>query len=63
MAPKSETFSGTCNADGVMLSVATAGLSPQRSYLVAIFEIFTAGLMRIVGLCYQWSWYRTIERS
>ncbi|XXG80785.1 hypothetical protein AAC387_Pa09g1565 [Persea americana] len=35
---KSGTFSVACNFDGVMLSVATAGFSPQRSYLVAFLE-------------------------
>lgn len=59
---KSGTFSVACNFDGVMLSVATAGFSPQRSYLVAFLEVVTAGFMRIMGLYYQWSWYRTIER-
>ncbi|XP_058077733.1 3-dehydrosphinganine reductase TSC10A isoform X2 [Magnolia sinica] len=35
---KSGSFIITCNFDGIMLSVATAGLSPQRSYLMAFFE-------------------------
>lgn len=59
---KSGSFFVTCNFDGIMLSVATAGLSPQKSYLMAFFEVAAAGLMRFVGLYYQWSWYRTIER-
>ncbi|XP_058077732.1 3-dehydrosphinganine reductase TSC10A isoform X1 [Magnolia sinica] len=59
---KSGSFIITCNFDGIMLSVATAGLSPQRSYLMAFFEVLAAGFMRIVALCFQWNWYGIIER-
>eukprot|EP00262_Sarcandra_glabra_P003507 TRINITY_DN14246_c0_g1_i1.p1 TRINITY_DN14246_c0_g1~~TRINITY_DN14246_c0_g1_i1.p1 ORF type:complete len:330 (-),score=58.58 TRINITY_DN14246_c0_g1_i1:403-1392(-) len=59
---KSGTFTIPCNFDGVMLSIATAGLSPQRSSLMAFVEVVAAGLMRLVGLYFQWSWYGTIER-
>lgn len=59
---KSGTFFVTCNFDGIMLSLVTAGLSPQRSFWVAFVEIVGAGLMRFVALFFQWSWYRTIEK-
>ncbi|CAH1425858.1 unnamed protein product [Lactuca virosa] len=54
---KSGSFFVPCNLEGFMLSVATAGLSPQRSYLMAFVEVISAGLMRVAGLCFQWSWY------
>ncbi|KAJ8636620.1 hypothetical protein MRB53_010887 [Persea americana] len=59
---KSGTFFVTCNFDGIMLALGTASLSPQRSFLVAFFEVVGAGLMRLVALYYQWSWYKTIEK-
>ncbi|CAH1442093.1 unnamed protein product [Lactuca virosa] len=58
---KSGSFFVPCNLEGFMLSVATAGLSPQRSYLMAFVEVISAGLMRVAGLCFQWSWYGSIE--
>ncbi|XP_072975252.1 3-dehydrosphinganine reductase TSC10B-like isoform X2 [Typha angustifolia] len=51
-----------CNFEGTMLSIATCGLSPQRSYLMAFVEVFGAGLMRFVALCFQWNWFNTIEK-
>ncbi|GAB4843443.1 3-dehydrosphinganine reductase tsc10a [Ancistrocladus abbreviatus] len=51
-----------CNFDGVLLSIATAGMSPQRSYLMAFVEVVAAGILRIAGLFFQWNWYRIIER-
>ncbi|THU44356.1 hypothetical protein C4D60_Mb02t06550 [Musa balbisiana] len=35
---KSARFVVPCNSEGTMLSIATAGLSPQRSYLMAFVE-------------------------
>lgn len=54
---KSRSFFVPCNLEGFMLSVATVGLSPQRAYLTAFVEVISAGLMRVAGLCFQWSWY------
>ncbi|KAJ6833931.1 3-dehydrosphinganine reductase TSC10A-like [Iris pallida] len=59
---KSATFIVPCNFEGTMLSIATAGLSPQRSSLTALLEVFGAGPMRFLGLCFQWSWYCAIEK-
>ncbi|KAI3743506.1 hypothetical protein L1987_61216 [Smallanthus sonchifolius] len=59
---KSGCFSITCNLVGLLLSIATSGLSPQRSYLMAFVEVITVGAVRIVALCFQWSWYRAIEK-
>ncbi|KAL5982560.1 3-dehydrosphinganine reductase tsc10b [Asimina triloba] len=39
---KSGSFIVSCNFDGFMLSLATAGLAPQRSYLMAFLEVATA---------------------
>ncbi|XP_068663446.1 3-dehydrosphinganine reductase TSC10A-like [Aristolochia californica] len=59
---KCGTFIVPCNFDGIMLSIATAGLSPQSSYLMAFVEVILTGFMRLVGLCFQWTWYRAIEK-
>ncbi|KAI3446597.1 hypothetical protein Pfo_003262 [Paulownia fortunei] len=48
--------------EGILLSAATAGLSPQRSYLMAFVEVVAAGLLLIAGLCFQWNWYRSIKK-
>ncbi|KAJ4773888.1 NAD(P)-binding Rossmann-fold superfamily protein [Rhynchospora pubera] len=50
-----------CNFDGTMLAIATAGLSPQRSAVTALFEVLGAGFMRFVGIGFQWNWYSTIQ--
>ncbi|KAL0457278.1 UNVERIFIED_CONTAM: 3-dehydrosphinganine reductase TSC10A [Sesamum latifolium] len=60
---QSGAFIVPCNFEGFLLSVATAGLSPQRSYLIAFVEVMTAGIIRLGALCYQWNWYRTIEKQ
>ncbi|XP_051127664.1 3-dehydrosphinganine reductase TSC10A-like [Andrographis paniculata] len=59
---QSGTFIVPCNFEGYLLSIATAGLSPQRSYLMAFVEVITAGLVRLAALCFQWNWYRSIEK-
>ncbi|GER44721.1 NAD(P)-binding Rossmann-fold superfamily protein [Striga asiatica] len=59
---QSASFNVNCNLLGIMLSGATAGLSPQRSYLMAFLEVMTAGLMRVVALFLQWSWFAEIEK-
>ncbi|CAA7395537.1 unnamed protein product [Spirodela intermedia] len=59
---KSGSFIVPCNFDGLMLAIATCGLSPQRSYLMAFCEVTCAGLLRFVALCFQWGWYATIEK-
>ncbi|KAL8162668.1 hypothetical protein V2J09_014157 [Rumex salicifolius] len=51
-----------CNFEGFMLSLATSGLSPQRSYLMAFVEVVSAGVLRIAALFFQWSWYGSIEK-
>lgn len=58
---KSGTFIIPCNFEGALLSIATAGLSPQRSFLMAFVEVVSAGIIRIVALCFQWVWYGSIE--
>ncbi|XP_073054370.1 LOW QUALITY PROTEIN: 3-dehydrosphinganine reductase TSC10A-like [Primulina eburnea] len=59
---KSGTFIVPCNFEGFLLSIATAGLSPQRSYLMAFVEIMTAGIMRLAGLFFQWNWFKSIKK-
>ncbi|KAG5529690.1 hypothetical protein RHGRI_030160 [Rhododendron griersonianum] len=59
---KSGSFFVPCNFEGILLVVATAGLSPQRSLLMAFVEVIAAGIARIVALCFQWIWYGTIEK-
>ncbi|GFP83998.1 3-dehydrosphinganine reductase tsc10a [Phtheirospermum japonicum] len=58
----SGSFNVNCNLLGLLLSGATAGLSPQRSCLMAFMEVMTAGLMRVVALFLQWDWFRNIEK-
>lgn len=59
---KSGKFIVPCNFEGVMLSIATAGLSPQPSFLMAFIEVVAAGILRFAALCFQWNWYSSIER-
>ncbi|KAF9674630.1 hypothetical protein SADUNF_Sadunf10G0146900 [Salix dunnii] len=59
---KSGSFIIPCNSEGILLSIATAGLSPQRSYLMAFVEVVAAGILRIAALCFQWNWYGSIEK-
>lgn len=58
---KSAKFIVPCNFEGAMLAVATAGLSPQSSPLMAFLEVVGAGLMRFAAICFQWNWFSTIE--
>ncbi|CAK7341227.1 unnamed protein product [Dovyalis caffra] len=51
-----------CNFEGFMLSIVTAGLSPQRSFLMGFIEVIAAGVIRIVALFFQWNWYGSIEK-
>lgn len=59
---KCGSFIIPCNFEGHLLSIATAGFSPQRSFLMAFAEVLTAGLIRVVTLCFQWNWYGSIEK-
>lgn len=59
---KSGSFIVPCNFEGLLLSIATAGLGPQRSYLMAFVEVLTAGILRLAGLFFQWNWYGSIEK-
>ena len=58
---KAGKFSISCNFDGWMLCIATAGMSPQSSAVVALGEILLMGIMRLVALCVVWNWYRIIS--
>ncbi|GAA0140766.1 reductase [Lithospermum erythrorhizon] len=59
---RSGRFFIPCNLEGFALCLATAGMSPQRSVLMALIEVIGAGIMRIASLCFQWSWYVIIEK-
>ncbi|KAJ8468126.1 hypothetical protein OPV22_030678 [Ensete ventricosum] len=59
---KSSRFIVPCNFEGSMLSIATAGLSPQSSFFTAVAEVLGAGFMRFMGLCFQWNWFSLIEK-
>ncbi|CAB4283583.1 unnamed protein product [Prunus armeniaca] len=58
---KSASFIVPCNLEGVLLSIATAGMSPQRSFVMAFVEVVAAGLVRLVALFFQWNWYNGIH--
>ncbi|PRQ24479.1 putative 3-dehydrosphinganine reductase [Rosa chinensis] len=47
---KSASFIVPCNFEGLLLSIATAGLSPQRSFVMAFMEVVAAGIIRISAL-------------
>lgn len=53
-------FNVCVNSHGLLLALATAGFSPQRSVLMAFIEVVGGGLMRFAGLCYLSSWYKSI---
>lgn len=59
---KSGSFIVPCNFEGALLSISTAGLSPQNSFWMAFLEVVFAGIIRIVALCFQWVWYGSIEK-
>lgn len=59
---KCGNFIISCNLEGFALALATTGLSPQRSFLMAFVEVVAAGILRIAALCFQWSWYGSIEK-
>ncbi|GLU08834.1 hypothetical protein SLE2022_257190 [Rubroshorea leprosula] len=59
---KSGSFSIPFDFIGHLISIGTAGLSPQRSFLMAFVEVVFAGMTRLAALCFQWSWYRSIEK-
>ncbi|CAI0559822.1 unnamed protein product [Linum tenue] len=56
------SFFVPCNFEGAMLAIATAGLAPQRSPLMAFVEVVAIGLMRVVALFFQWNWYGSITK-
>lgn len=58
---KSAAFIVPCNLEGALLSIATAGMSPQRSFVMAFVEVVAAGLVRLVALFFQWNWYNGIR--
>ncbi|KAE9591442.1 putative 3-dehydrosphinganine reductase [Lupinus albus] len=51
-----------CNLVGLVLTLITAGLSPQRSFLMAFVEVVASGILRIVALCFHWICYDRIEK-
>ncbi|KAL0817697.1 hypothetical protein Bca101_074141 [Brassica carinata] len=59
---KAGKFTVSCNFEGFLLSLATTGMSPQRSFWLAFLEVITAGPIRLVALFFQWDWYNAIEK-
>ncbi|KAG9147316.1 hypothetical protein Leryth_020572, partial [Lithospermum erythrorhizon] len=59
---RSGRFLVPCNLEAFALCIVTAGMSPQRSVLKAFIEVTCAGITRIAALCFQWSWYESIEK-
>lgn len=58
---RSGRFFVHCNLVGILQCIATVGMSPQRSGLMAFIEVMGAGIARLVCLCFQCYWYRSIE--
>ncbi|KAG2300120.1 hypothetical protein Bca52824_036592 [Brassica carinata] len=48
---KAGKFTVTCHFIGYLLSIATSGMSPQRSFWLAFMEVMFGGF---VGLFFQW---------
>ncbi|CAN7067746.1 unnamed protein product [Brassica rapa subsp. trilocularis] len=59
---KAGKFTVTCHFIGYLLSISTSGMSPQRSVWHAFMEVMFGGLIRFVGLFFQWGWYNTIAK-
>ncbi|RID41725.1 hypothetical protein BRARA_J01660, partial [Brassica rapa] len=59
---KTGKFTVTCHFIGYLLSIATSPMSPQRSFWLAFVEVIFGGLIRFVGLFFQWGWYNTIAK-
>ncbi|OMO64581.1 Short-chain dehydrogenase/reductase SDR [Corchorus capsularis] len=59
---KAGNFSIPLNLEGRMLTIATAGVSPQSSFLMAFLEVALASLARIVSLFFLWSAYRSVAK-
>ncbi|KAI4345585.1 hypothetical protein L6164_012692 [Bauhinia variegata] len=59
---KSGRFIIPCSLDGLMMAICTAGLSPQRSFLMAFVEVVAAGIARMIAFYTHWTWYRMIEK-
>ncbi|KAF8015687.1 hypothetical protein BT93_H1262 [Corymbia citriodora subsp. variegata] len=59
---KSGSFIVPCNFEGYLLAIVTAGLSPQRSYVMAFVEVVSASILRLTALFFQWNWYSSIEK-
>ncbi|KAK4743196.1 hypothetical protein SAY87_001197 [Trapa incisa] len=59
---KSGSFIVPCSFEGLLLSIATAGMSPQRSYVMAFVEVVAIGWVRFAALFFQWNWYGLINK-
>ncbi|OMO61249.1 Short-chain dehydrogenase/reductase SDR [Corchorus capsularis] len=59
---KSGSFSIPCSFAGQMVAIATAGLSPQRSFFMASIEVVFAGFCRFLALLAQFNMYGIIEK-
>ncbi|KAK9933411.1 hypothetical protein M0R45_020609 [Rubus argutus] len=59
---KSASFFVPCNFEGLLLSTGTAGMSPQRSFVMAFVEVIATGVVRIAALGFQWNWYTSIHK-
>ncbi|KAL9270578.1 3-dehydrosphinganine reductase TSC10A-like protein [Drosera capensis] len=60
---KRGAFTIPCNIDGFFLSLLTAGISPQRSYPMAVLEVVVASLARFIGFFYILRYYHIIKRE
>ncbi|KAI4364391.1 hypothetical protein MLD38_020487 [Melastoma candidum] len=58
---KASRFIITCNSMGRLLSIAAAGMSPQRSIRMALIEVLGIGMTRLVALFVQCGWYKSIH--
>ncbi|KAK9933419.1 hypothetical protein M0R45_020617 [Rubus argutus] len=59
---KSASFFVPCNFEGLLLSIGTAGMSPQRSFVMPFVEVIATGVVRIAAQGFQWNWYTSIHK-
>ncbi|KAK8552234.1 hypothetical protein V6N13_120646 [Hibiscus sabdariffa] len=60
---KSGSFSIPFGVDGRAVAIATAGLSPQRSFFMASIEVVFGGAFRFAALLLEWYTYGIIEKN
>lgn len=59
----SKKFTSTVGISGFFLINLCSGMMPARSWFQCLFQVFTMGLLRLVGLQFLYSCQKTIEKN